>query len=106
MVHVLVVQNKEARLDATIIADRTKEQVRKNSIPEEGIAIFDCGEGELESTIPWDWAEQIIQVGECIMEMKVEPSVIISADGDAEMQLVLYIQDILNGEVEQEDSVE
>jgi hypothetical protein len=103
---VLVVQNKEARLDINIIADRTKEEVRKNNLPTDGIAIFDCGIGALESTVPWDWAEQIIQVGECIMEMKVEPSVIIGADGDAEMQLILYIQDLLNGEVEQEDTGE
>jgi hypothetical protein len=101
MVHVLVVQS-DANLDTSIIADRTKEVVKKNSIPEEGIAIYDCGKGD----IPWDWAEQVIQVGECIMEMQVPPSVVIKSDGDAEMQLILYIQDILNGEVEQEDTGE
>jgi hypothetical protein len=100
MVHVLVVQNKEANLDATVIADRTKEEVRKNSLPQdEGIAIYDCGKGD----IPWDWAEQIIQVGECVMEMEIPPSIVIDTDGDAEMQLVLYITDILNGEAGQED---
>jgi hypothetical protein len=103
MVKVLVVQNKEVNLDQSIIADQTKEVVKKNSLPEdEGIAIYDCGKGDT----PWEWAEQVIQVGECLADMPMPPSVIIQADGDAEMQLILYIQDILNGEVEQEDTVE
>jgi hypothetical protein len=102
MVRILVVKNDAAKLDINLIAERTKEDVKKGTVPDEGIAIFECGKGD----IPWDWPEQVIQVGECVADFEVPPSVTIGADGDAEMQLVLIIMDILNGEVEQEDTGE
>lgn len=59
--HILVIVDNEIRVEPDFIANNVKEEVKLNSVPQDGIAIFQCGKPLPDGN--WDW---VAKLGNCL----------------------------------------
>jgi len=57
----IIIVGPEVKLDLDYIRRETPEiEIMQNTLPDEGVAIYDCGK-----SIDWSWPNEVGVVGEC-----------------------------------------
>lgn len=98
---VLLIVQRGLTIDKEFLADQANTIVTQNSVPSDvGVAIWTCGQPDP----PFEWAETIIQIGECLMEGDMQPDTVINAQDDFNGQLVSMVQTLQDSEIEVPDT--
>jgi len=96
----IIRESPTAPPDLAYLKTKTEEEIKVNSVPEEGIAIYDCSHTEK----PWDWAEYTIVVGTCQLGRN-RADATINQEG-AEEQILNIIETVITpGEGEEEEAM-
>lgn len=91
---VLVIVQHDLDIQVGYISSQLNEDVKLNSVTEDGVSIFQCGT-PLPDVNDWDW---VAQVGTCTAEVKVPVEVQISSDGDYVGDLIAAVMAVKEGQ--------
>lgn len=91
---ILVIVDQDVRVEVPYLKDQLKEEITLNSVAQDGISIFQCGNPLPSDTQYWDW---VGQVGVCNAPMDIRVDVEIPIEGDPIGSLITALAAVLEG---------